>query len=392
MERKRTASETGTDGRNAIVALLVIQILLGYEWLASGLTKLAHGDFPGGLAGDLAERSKEASGWYRSFLDSAVIPHAQAFGYAIEIAELLTGLALVAAALVWLRARGRLGGRARQAVFLATAGAAAVGALMNVDFHLANGSPLPWPIAADSFDEAIDLDSVMAALELVLVGVGITGLVSTTRARNRSDQRREQRQGSRSRKEMIPVYKQHAHTSKLFLFVPLLVGLALGAALFGGKGGTASATPAQARDVASLKASLTQTQQDAKYWTQLTSVLKPAPLHLRSMQDHRLYMLPSGIVLGLHFDNMNLAKAKNLNWIVFGVPGRFTKADQARVTREFGPGFVHFHDFVHDTHGGKPGAKGFWFVHIGARNFRSPFAPVKDGAIDPTMMPTPPPR
>ena len=180
--------------------------------------------------------------------------------------------------------------------------------------------------------------------------------------------------------------------SALWLLAPLVVGLALGAALFGGAGGTASAAPSQARDVATLEAKLGQAQQDVTFWKQLTAVFKPAPLHLRSMQDHRLYMLPSGIVLGLHFDNMNLAKAKNLNWVVFGVPGKFTKADQKRVTRQFGPGFVHFHDFVHDTHGGKPGAKGFWFVHVGARNFRSPFGPVKAGAIDPRFMPTPPTR
>jgi hypothetical protein len=390
MEGKQTPEASrGANGRIALVALLAVQLLLGYEWLSSGLTKIVHGDFPGGLANELAEKSQGVSSWYRSFLDAAVIPHAHAFGYLIEVGELVTGLALIVAALVWLTAWRRLHNGGRRAVLRATAAAAVAGVVMNVNFHLANGSPLPWPVAADSFDEAIDLDSVMAALELLLVAVSVAGLVSTRRASDCSDQRREPRRGPRSRKERILVHK-YAHSIKLFLFVPLLLGLALGAALFGGRGGTASATPAQARDVASLEAGLSQTRQDAKFWTQLTTVLKPAPLHLRSMQDHRLYMLPSGIVLGLHFDNMNLAKAKNLNWVVFGVPGKFTKADQKRVTRQFGPGFVHFHDFVHDTHGGKPGAKGFWFVHVGARSFRSPFGPVKAGAIDPLMMPTPP--
>jgi uncharacterized membrane protein YphA (DoxX/SURF4 family) len=373
MQGNRSPNETRTaDGRRALVTLLVVQGLLGYEWLASGLTKLVHGDFPGGLAGELNERSKDASGWYRGFLDSAVIPHAQAFGYAIEIAELAAGVALIAAAIALL-SRG-----AQRAALVAMTVAALAGAVMNVSFHLANGSSLPSPIAADSFDEAIDLDTLMAALELLLVAVGINGLVESRRARMQSH-----------RKE-IQMHK-HAY-SKVFMFLPLLVGLALGAALFEGHGGTASATPAQARDVASLEATLSRTQQDAKFWMQLTSVLKPAPQHLRSMQDHRLYMLPSGIILGLHFDNMKLAKAKNLNWVVFGVPGRFTKADLARVTHQFGPGFVHFHDFVADTHGGKAGAKGFWFVHIGARSFRSPFGQVKDGVIDPKMMPTPPAR
>jgi uncharacterized membrane protein YphA (DoxX/SURF4 family) len=374
MQATRSPNENrSADGRRALVALVVIQLLLGYEWFASGLTKLVHGDFPGGLAAELTDRAKDASGWYRGFLASVVIPHAQAFGYAIELAELVTGLVLVVAALAWVRSRGRA------PLLAATTAAAFAGVVMNVNFHLVNGASLPWPIAPDSFDEAIDLDTLMAALQLVLLAVGVRGLVESRRADKRSHQ-----------KETIRMLK-HAY-SKVFMFLPLIVGLALGAALFGGHGGTASATPAQVRDVSSLEAKLARTQQDAKFWTQLTSVLKPAPLHLRSMQDHRLFMLPSGIVLGLHFDNMKLAKARNLDWIVFGVPGRFTKADQARVTRQFGPGFVHFHDFAADTHGGKPGAKGFWFVHIGARNFHSPFGQVKDGVIDPTFMPTPPPR
>jgi len=184
---------------------------------------------------------------------------------------------------------------------------------------------------------------------------------------------------------LIPVHI-YPQTRKSLLVLPVLIGAVLGALLIGGSDRAASATSPRAHDVATLS----RTQQDAKFWTQLTSVLKPAPANLRSMQDHRVYMLPSGIVIGLHFDNMNLAKANNLNWVVLGVPGRFTKADQQRVSREFGPGFVHFHDFVHDTHGGKPGAKGFWFVHIGARNFQSPFGQVQGGAIDPHMMPTPP--
>lgn len=169
--------------------------------------------------------------------------------------------------------------------------------------------------------------------------------------------------------------------SALWALAPLAVGLALGGAFLGGNGGSAAAAPD--RRLAALR-------QDATFWKQLTTVLKPAPQHLRSMQDHRLYVLPSGIILGLHFDNLNLAKAKSLNWVVLGVPGVFTKADQARVTRQYGPGFTHFHDLTADTHGGKPGAKGAWFVHIGARDFTSPFGTVKAGAIDPRFMPTPP--
>ena len=83
----------------AVVALLLIQVCIGYEWLVSGLTKIVHGDFPAGLAAELRDMSKAAPAWYRGFLDGAVIPHAVAFGYAIEIAELVVGIVLLAAVL-----------------------------------------------------------------------------------------------------------------------------------------------------------------------------------------------------------------------------------------------------------------------------------------------------
>ncbi len=402
MERKQTAEASrSANGRIALVALLVIQILLGYEWLSSGLTKLVQGDFPGGLGHELLEKSEASSGWYRSFLDGTVIPHAHAFGYLIEVGELVTGLALIVAALVWLAAWERLGGDGRRAAPAATAAAAVAGVVMNVNFHLANGSPLPWPIAADSFDEAVDLDSLMAALELVLVGVSLAALVSLRRADGRPHQRTGPRQSPRSRKEMIRV-STHVHSklsarrrSALWLLAPLIVGLAIGAALFAGRGGTAAASPSASQEIAALQGKVASLQQDARFWQQLVSIFKPAgpaPFNLRSMSDHRLYMQPSGYILALHFDNMNLAKAKNLNWIALGVPGVFTKADQARVTMEFGPGFTHFHDLVHDTHGGKPGAKGAWFLHIGVRDFTSPWGKVTAGQIDPRFMPTPPTR
>ena len=92
----------GADGRRALVALLLVQLLVGYEWFISGLTKIVRGGFPSGLAKELTEKSVGAPGWYKGFLDGSVIPNASAFGYLIEICELVVGLALIAAALLWL--------------------------------------------------------------------------------------------------------------------------------------------------------------------------------------------------------------------------------------------------------------------------------------------------
>lgn len=104
-------------------------------------------------------------------------------------------------------------------------------------------------------------------------------------------------------------------------------------------------------------------------------------------------MLPSGVVLALHLDNMDLAKAENLNWVALGIPGKFCKSDQERIEKEYGAGkgiFTHFHDLKNDVHGGRPGAEGVWFVHVAVREFEAPWGNVQSGP-DTKFMPTPAP-
>jgi hypothetical protein len=40
-----------------LVGLLFVQLLVGYEWFVSGLTKVVRSGFPGGLAEELREKS-----------------------------------------------------------------------------------------------------------------------------------------------------------------------------------------------------------------------------------------------------------------------------------------------------------------------------------------------
>src|SRR5512133_1014619 len=107
--------------RLPLAGLLLVQMLVGYEWFVSGLTKFVRGGFPSGLANELREKSADAPDWYRSFLDGLIISSASAFGYLIEIGELLVGLALIAAALVWLTRWERLPDAGRVAVLATTA-------------------------------------------------------------------------------------------------------------------------------------------------------------------------------------------------------------------------------------------------------------------------------
>jgi hypothetical protein len=175
-----------------------------------------------------------------------------------------------------------------------------------------------------------------------------------------------------------------ATRSRRLLLATALAGSATAVALFAltarSDAGTSSST-----QIASL-------ERDAKFWRQLTSAFVSGKrLGLSSMADHIILRTPGGPVLALHFDNMNLDKAGNLNWVAYALPGRFTRADQARLNRLYGPGFTHFHSFKNDAHGGPAGTEGVWFVHIGTRNFRSPFGQVRSGRVDRNFMPTKPP-
>lgn len=182
IESHRERRHSIGEGRIALAALLAIQAFVGYEWLMSGLTKLIRGGFPAGLADELREKSEGAVRWYASFLDNIVIPNAKAFGYVIMLGEIAIGGAFIIAAALWLWQWERLADAGRVAVLAATALAAVAAIVMNVSFHLANGSAHPWLIPQDGFDESLDLDSLMPLLELVFLVVSVR-LLAGLRAR-----------------------------------------------------------------------------------------------------------------------------------------------------------------------------------------------------------------
>lgn len=157
----------------AVAALLLVELAVGYEWLASGLAKVKHGNFPGGLRAALDEMSAGAPHWYGAFLTHVVEPRAALFGYAIESAELAVGCVLVVAAFLAMR-----GTRVSPAV---RAAALAVGLFLAANFELANGGGFGLHLASDSFDEGVDLDTIMVAAQLAL----LVPCIAALRARKR---------------------------------------------------------------------------------------------------------------------------------------------------------------------------------------------------------------
>lgn len=177
----RPRSSYEHDGRTAAVALLLVQICIGYEWLISGLTKAVNGDFTSGLAAQLHEMSKSAPAWYRRFLTDGVIPHSQAFAYAVEAAELVAGVLLLGAGIALLVRGSSVSARIQRDLRLVTAAAALVGLVLAVNFELANGGTFGLSLAKDSFDEGVDLDTIMVGLQAALFVFGVKGLARRER-------------------------------------------------------------------------------------------------------------------------------------------------------------------------------------------------------------------
>jgi uncharacterized membrane protein YphA (DoxX/SURF4 family) len=169
--------------RPLLAGLLIIQVFLGYEWFMSGLSKVLAGDFVTGIGESLAAQSQDLSGWYKSFLDGAVIPNAELFGYLVMIGELAVGVALIVLAATWWFRWSMLSITARSVLLwlITLAGLAAV--FMNINFHLASGSTHPWFIAADPFGEGIDLDSIMPVIQLTISAVAFAFLRRVRAAR-----------------------------------------------------------------------------------------------------------------------------------------------------------------------------------------------------------------
>jgi hypothetical protein len=147
---------------------LVVQIITGYEWLVSGITKVTSGTFVSGLADNLRSTADSAPGFYRSLIHSTLIPNARTLAVLIEIGELAVGLVFIAAAIVWLTRWPRLSGTVRMGLLGATMLAALGASFMALNFHLARGGNHPWLIPADGMDETIDVDTVLVLMQTTL--------------------------------------------------------------------------------------------------------------------------------------------------------------------------------------------------------------------------------
>jgi hypothetical protein len=169
-----------------VVALAGLQLLLGYEWVLSGVDKLLYGQFPQQVATLLAGQVNggRLPGFFAGILRAVVLPNAGLFGVLIEWGETLAGLGLLAAGLSVLlrpvverRIAGRLRLHALEAMRLserlAPIAAAAAG-LMGLSFFLLDGVPSPFPQPSIAYGGALDVGLFLALGSVVLLVAALT--------------------------------------------------------------------------------------------------------------------------------------------------------------------------------------------------------------------------
>jgi NADH:ubiquinone reductase (H+-translocating) len=163
-------------------ALLIVQLIVAWEYLMSAINKIVLGNFPSGLGGELRGSLGDAYSWYRPVLRNIVIPNGAFFGYSIEIGELLIGLALAGSSILWLLRWETLRRGTRRLVLWSAVCSNLAGAGLLINLKFAHGATNPFFFPAGPFDEAVDLDTIFVLLQLTLAGVGIW-LLSSLRGR-----------------------------------------------------------------------------------------------------------------------------------------------------------------------------------------------------------------
>lgn len=183
LTRRRDRAQMGAAALTtpANVALAGLQLIIGYQWLVSGVDKLLLGNFPDQMGRLLALQisSGKLPAFFAALLQSLVVPNAPAFGYAIMLGETLSGLGLIAAGLFILArptVEAHITGRLwmvfaltdRLVTTLAPVAAAGAG-LLGLSYYLLDGAPTLWFTPSLAYGGAIAPGMVVALASLVLV-------------------------------------------------------------------------------------------------------------------------------------------------------------------------------------------------------------------------------
>jgi uncharacterized membrane protein YphA (DoxX/SURF4 family) len=159
------------------VWLLVLQLILCYLWLVSGINKLLDAQFGTELV-PLLRGSAQSNpyGWYADFLRVIVLPHHAFFAVAVQVMELGIGVVLLLGAALWIIRPSRLmvvlGALATMAALLGSIG-------LSVNYFFQAGTAMPWINPGNALAPGVDPNSLVALVSAVVLGSYVSALLAT---------------------------------------------------------------------------------------------------------------------------------------------------------------------------------------------------------------------
>jgi uncharacterized membrane protein YphA (DoxX/SURF4 family) len=161
--------------RYNLIAVLLIQAGLGYEFLISGWNKIkVNTAFTSGLAGYLKMTAGIRGNAYGRFINQNIVPHAVFYGYLIEWAELLTGAVLILAVLT-IFIRNKENSQAQKTIGILSILSLAGILLMSLNFYWMTGASTLLP-GGNAYIPGVSFDFFIVILSAVLIGWNIAML------------------------------------------------------------------------------------------------------------------------------------------------------------------------------------------------------------------------
>jgi uncharacterized membrane protein YphA (DoxX/SURF4 family) len=155
----------------AAAGLALVEAVIGYEWLVSGLNKVFNATFVSGLAHQLQMNMQgNPNGWYVSLANRLLIPHAQLCAVLAEVGELLVGLGMFAGATLWLSGRFPLARWTRR-LNLGVITALVGGVLMSANYAVMTGNSLPGFNPSNAYNEGVSIDALLTIMGLGLLAI-----------------------------------------------------------------------------------------------------------------------------------------------------------------------------------------------------------------------------
>lgn len=161
--------------------LALVEAVIGYTWLLSGLNKILDPGFGTGLAQQVVAATRgNPNTWWVALMQRLVLPHTALFAGLVEVGEVLVALGFFAGAALWASGQFPVRRWARL-LNLGVLGALAGGALMTANYYVMSGATLPWLDPSNAFNEGLSIDGLLTLVAAGLVVIHLLPLQTRLR-------------------------------------------------------------------------------------------------------------------------------------------------------------------------------------------------------------------